>query len=177
MKKFVSGVIVGVMLFAGASAFAASPSLIGQKVQGLFTIERNGNKIADAVIINGSAYAPVRSVAEATGAGLSVEGKKIIMSTENIITQNSAKIQELQVQKELILKSIQAAQGGINLYDTDIIPRAEEYAKNTVGTPREEQYAKWLSDRRSEREQYVVDLASYKEKLNELEAQIAELQK
>lgn len=177
MKKFVSGMIVGIMLFAGASAFAASPSLIGQKVQGLFTIERNGSKIADAVIINGSAYAPVRSVVEATGAGLSVEGKKIIMSTENVITQNSAKLQELQVQRELTLKRIQGAQGGINLYDTDIIPRAEEYAKNAVGTDMEQYYAKWLADRKAEREKHVTDLALFNEELNKLDAQIAELQK
>lgn len=44
MKKFVSGLIVGVLLFAGASAFADSSSLIGQKVQGLFSIEKNGTR-------------------------------------------------------------------------------------------------------------------------------------
>ncbi|MEK5415068.1 hypothetical protein [Paenibacillus sp. FSL L8-0708] len=80
MKKFISGVIVGALLFAGTSVFADSVGLIGQKVQGLFTIEKSGVKVADAVIINGSAYAPVRAVADATGSELKVEGKKIIMS-------------------------------------------------------------------------------------------------
>lgn len=80
MKKFVSGVIVGVLLFASASVFADSTSLIGQKVQGLFAVEKNGAKVADAVVINGTAYAPVRAVADAAGTKLTVEGKKIIMS-------------------------------------------------------------------------------------------------
>lgn len=44
MKKFVSGIVVGVFLFAGVSAFAAPSSLIGQKVQGLFSIEQGGKK-------------------------------------------------------------------------------------------------------------------------------------
>lgn len=80
MKKFISGVIVGLFLFAGASVFADSSSLIGQKVQGLFSVEKNGTKIADAVIINGSAYAPVRAVSQAAGVGLTVEGKTIKMT-------------------------------------------------------------------------------------------------
>lgn len=86
MKKFVSGLIVGVLLFAGASVFADSSSLIGQKVQGLFSVEKSGTKVADAVIINGTAYAPVRAVSEAAGVDLKVEGKKIIMSESAEVT-------------------------------------------------------------------------------------------
>lgn len=78
MKKFVTGLIVGVLLFTSVSVFAAPTSLIGQKVQGLFSIEKNGTKIADAVIINGSTYAPVRALAEVTGTNLNVEGKKLL---------------------------------------------------------------------------------------------------
>ncbi|MFD1910151.1 hypothetical protein ACFSQ7_48645 [Paenibacillus rhizoplanae] len=49
---------------------------------GLFTVEQNGKKIADAVIINGSAYVPVRAMSEATGTGLAVEGKTITMESK-----------------------------------------------------------------------------------------------
>ncbi|WP_438498011.1 hypothetical protein [Paenibacillus sp. IHBB 3054] len=87
MKKFVSGIIVGLLLFSGASVFADSVSLVGQKVQGLFSVEKSGKKIADAVIINGSTYAPVRAIAEATGAKLDVKGKTIIVqeSSSNVV--------------------------------------------------------------------------------------------
>jgi hypothetical protein len=80
MKKLLTGVLAGTLLLTGVTAFAATNSLVGQKVQGLFTVEQNGEKIADAVIINGTAYAPVRAVSEAAGVDLKVEGKKIIMS-------------------------------------------------------------------------------------------------
>lgn len=84
MKKFISGIIVGGMLFAGASVFADGDSLIGKKVQGLYSVEKNGNKVADAVVIDGTAYAPVRAVSDATGAGLSVEGKRIIIQDKEV---------------------------------------------------------------------------------------------
>ncbi|MDH6430285.1 MULTISPECIES: hypothetical protein [unclassified Paenibacillus] len=116
MKKFVSGVIVGVLLFAGASVFADSASLIGKKVQGLYTIEKSGKKVADAIIIDGSAYAPVRAVAEVTGAGLSVEGKKIIMSTEDsqISSDNKeVEVSRLNIKIDLINKQIQTYQDSI----------------------------------------------------------------
>lgn len=80
MKKLISGAIAGVLLLTSVSVFAESASLVGKKVQGLFTVEQNGKKVADAVIIDGVAYAPVRAVSEAAGVELKVEGKKIIMN-------------------------------------------------------------------------------------------------
>ncbi|WP_339314636.1 DUF4352 domain-containing protein [Paenibacillus sp. FSL R10-2734] len=80
MKKFISGFVAGALLFGGASAFAAS-GLLGQKVQGVFTVEKDGAKIAEAAIINGSAYAPLRAVADATGTEIGIQGKKIIIGS------------------------------------------------------------------------------------------------
>lgn len=80
MKKKVIGAIAGALLLTSVTAFADSASLVGKKVQGLFAVEQNGKKVADAVIIDGVAYAPVRAVSEAAGVELKVEGKKIIMS-------------------------------------------------------------------------------------------------
>lgn len=121
MKKFVSGVIVGVFLFVGASVFADSVSLIGQKVQGLFAIEKGGTKIGDAVIINGTAFAPVRAISEATGATLSIEGKKIIMSGRNVVVSDTkeATSDKYQSKEHLEFKirvaesEIESAQGAI----------------------------------------------------------------
>jgi hypothetical protein len=118
LKKFVSGVIVGVLLFAGASVFADSASLIGKKVQGLYTIEKSGKKVADAIIIDGSAYAPVRAVAEATGAGLSVEGKKIIMSDNDV--PQSVQISALQNKIATLEYNVNSAKDIINGYESMI---------------------------------------------------------
>lgn len=80
MKKIITGFLLGAMIFGSVPAFAASiKNLIGAKVTGIYTVEQNGKRIADGVIINGSAYVPVRSMAVATGTELTVEGKTIIL--------------------------------------------------------------------------------------------------
>ncbi|EFM10176.1 hypothetical protein PaecuDRAFT_3135 [Paenibacillus curdlanolyticus YK9] len=168
MKKFISGVIVGAVLFAGGSVFADSVGLVGKKVSGTYTIERDGKKVADAAIIDGSAYAPVRAVAQAAGTSLKVEGKKIIMGTET--TSVEVEISRINLEISNVQKAIENKQGGIKLYETDIIPRAEQMAKNTVGTDQEAQYAEWLAKRQTE-------LANLKQELADLEAELADLNK
>ncbi|MEK5415436.1 MULTISPECIES: hypothetical protein [unclassified Paenibacillus] len=92
MKKKIVGIVAAALLLGGSIGFAASSSLIGAKVTGLYTIKQDGKKIADAAIINGSAYVPVRTMSEATGTGLTVEGKTIIL--ENKETEKPAAIPE-----------------------------------------------------------------------------------
>jgi hypothetical protein len=75
----ISGLVVGALIFGGVPTFAAVKSIIGAKVTGVYSVEQNGKKIADAAVINGSTYAPVRAIAEATGTSLTVEGKRIIL--------------------------------------------------------------------------------------------------
>lgn len=84
MKKFIAGFIAGALLFGGTAAIAAQPGLIGQKVQSVFSVEKDGKKIADAVAIGGATYAPVRALAEATGTDIKIEGKTITMSDKEL---------------------------------------------------------------------------------------------
>lgn len=87
MKKFITGIVVGALLFGAVPAFANSvKSLIGTKVTGIYTVEQDGKKITDGVVLNGSAYVPVRAIAEATGTGLTVEGKTIILEGKSKLT-------------------------------------------------------------------------------------------
>lgn len=124
MKKFISGMIVGALLFGAIPVFAAS-GLIGQKVQGLFSIEKNGTKISDAVIINGSAYAPVRDVAKATGATLTIEGKKIIMSGES----TSSTSEEKSVKISTLNATIATYQSNIDIATNGELAEAEKNLK------------------------------------------------
>lgn len=178
VKKFISGFIAGALLFGGASAFAASTNLIGQKVQGIFSIEKSGQKVSDAVIINGSAYAPVRAVAEATGTSLTVEGKKITMGDSTTVSaSNQGKLDELNFQRTVIVRKISEAEGGVKMYETTYLPSAQQYYENYKGTESEQQYKNWLDARNAEYEQRKADLAELQQQLKELDAQIAELQK
>lgn len=174
MKKFISGVIVGAVLMTGASTFAASSSLIGQKVQGLFSIEKAGVKVADAVIINGSAYAPVRAVADATGTSLAVEGKKITMGTE---VSSSAKVDELNVQRTALLSKIKDAEGGIKMYETTYIPNAQNNYDGAFDDLSKSTALKALEARKAELELRKAELATLQQQLADLDAQIAALQK
>lgn len=83
MKKFIAGVAVGALIFGAVPVFADSiKSLVGVKVTGVYTVEQDGKKIADGAVLNGSAYVPVRAIANATGTSLTVEGKKITLESQ-----------------------------------------------------------------------------------------------
>ncbi|WP_410512045.1 hypothetical protein PaeBR_18675 [Paenibacillus sp. BR2-3] len=116
MKKFVAGIIVGGFLFAGASVFADSSSLIGQKVQGLFSVEKAGTKVADAIVINGTAYAPVRAVSDATGTELTVDGKRIIIQEKEAqitVSETNSPIVTPSVSEKKRLSDIEGYTDGI----------------------------------------------------------------
>lgn len=180
VKKFISGVIVGVMLFAGASVFADSVSLIGQKVQGLYTIQKDGKKIGDAVIIKGTAYAPVRAVSNAAGTNLTVSGRNIIMKDEIIgpTRTEPVTLDEYKAELERINTEITQKQQNINYLETTAIPDYEQMAKEmadngTLGkdaAAQAEKYKALLEQRKQE----LVDL---QQKLTEINTKIAELEK
>lgn len=174
MKKFISGAIVGALLFVGASVFADSTGLIGQQVQGLFSIEKNGAKIADAVIIKGSAYAPVRAVSEATGSKLTVEGKKIIMGATSTPVTTSTTQDELKATREKIIKEIEQKTGNIQDLEANVIPLYESMAKEMAtngdlgkrAQASADDYKKLVEQRKSE-------LAALQTQLTAIDAQIA----
>ncbi|WP_342439348.1 hypothetical protein NSS79_10755 [Paenibacillus sp. FSL L8-0436] len=178
MKKFVSGLIVGVLLFAGASAFADSSSLIGQKVQGLFSIERNGTKVADAVVINGSTYAPVRAIAEATGSKLTVEGKKIIMAERSDAAPAVGETTQvepvaLEAEREKLKAEIEKKTKGIEEFQKSQIDFwdvliAENPNSTTIPQWKaaKEKYSVML-------EQLKTELATLQTKLTEIDAKLA----
>ncbi|ASA25428.1 hypothetical protein [Paenibacillus donghaensis] len=185
MKKFVSGIIVGVMLFAGASAFAAPTSLIGQKVQGLFTVEKNGKKVADAVVINGSAYAPVRAVSDAAGVTLSLEGKKIIMEEKIPLTSESSPTatatpttaEGLSAERELLVTAIDKKQAHVEEYRNH---QVDFYTTLIKENPNSKSIPDWQAAEKkgnTRLEEIKAELTSLQQQLSDLDAQIAEVQK
>ncbi|AIQ29379.1 hypothetical protein P40081_15395 [Paenibacillus sp. FSL P4-0081] len=185
MKKFISGFVVGALLFGGVSAFAAS-GLIGQKVQGLYSIEKAGVKVADAVIIDGSAYAPVRAVAAATGTGLTVEGKKIIMQDVSTAqapaatpAQGSTKtLAEFQIERNKVSAEIDQRQTNIIDLESSLIPTFEAQAKELSGNGKLGEMAQKTAD---EYKAVVVkqkaEIVTLQQQLTDIDARIAALQK
>lgn len=86
MKKLAylsSGIIIGALLVTSGSALAAQvKSLIGQKVTGEYTVVVDGKSLEDkGAVINNKANVPVRAVADALGANISIEGRTINITT------------------------------------------------------------------------------------------------
>lgn len=86
MKKRIICLVVLVLLLGSSIGFAAGTSLVGAKVTGVYSLKQGGKKIADAAIINGSAYVPVRAMSEASGAELEVEGESRTITIETPVS-------------------------------------------------------------------------------------------
>lgn len=180
LKKFISGVIVGVLLFASASAFADSVGIFGKKVTGIYTIMQDGKKVAEAGIINGSAYAPVRAVSDAVGASLTVEGRTIVIesgSTAASSDEVAIQINGLKFKRTLLLKDVQAAESGVKMYETTYIPNAQKNYDGAFDELSKSAAEKALEARKAEYEQRKAELADLQQQLIELDAQITALQK
>ncbi|OMD03492.1 hypothetical protein MKX34_17140 [Paenibacillus sp. FSL R5-0636] len=185
MKKKIIIITTAALMLGGSVGFAAASSpLIGAKVQGLFTVQKvDGTKIGDAVIINGSAYAPVRAISEATGTGLKVEGKKIIMestteTTPSIGESTKAEAVDLDTKKASIEAEIAKKKANIADLETNVIPPLEALAKElknngTLG----KQNQQMADDYKILVEKRKTELADLQKQLAEIDAQIAELQK
>lgn len=94
MKKKVIAIVATALLLGSSIGFAAGTTLLGAKVTGIYTIEQNGKKIADAAIINGSAYVPVRTMSEASGTELTVKGRTIILDKPAAATDTNTTVAE-----------------------------------------------------------------------------------
>lgn len=120
MKRFIAGIMVGALLFGGTSVLADSiKSIVGAKVTGTYTVQKtDGTKVADGAVINGSAYVPVRALADATGIPLNVEGKTITMGTQSVKPEgNALSDEELQIVNEItrLKNANRSTQGLIDL--------------------------------------------------------------
>ncbi|GJM84291.1 hypothetical protein HMSSN139_67870 [Paenibacillus sp. HMSSN-139] len=88
MKKWsyiVGGFVLGIVVaLAGSTAYAEVQSLIGKKVSGEMAVVVNGEQLKNkGAVIDGVTNAPVRSLTEALGVDLSVEGKTIYITSQD----------------------------------------------------------------------------------------------
>jgi hypothetical protein len=61
MKKFVAGLVAGIILASFVPVFAESTAIIGRVVQGTFPLIINGVRAPkDVIVIDGTSYLPVR---------------------------------------------------------------------------------------------------------------------
>ncbi|MGG3840758.1 stalk domain-containing protein [Paenibacillus thiaminolyticus] len=88
MKKctyLLSGVIIGAIVATAGTALADEvKTLIGKKVTGEYTVLVNGKELQDkGAVIDGRTNVPVRGISNALGVDMKVEGKKIIITSDD----------------------------------------------------------------------------------------------
>lgn len=83
---FVFGVLVAT---TGEDVAAQVQSMIGKKVTGEYTVVVNGEKLSDkGAIIDGRANVPVRALSESLGVDIKVDGKTIMVTSEETPINN-----------------------------------------------------------------------------------------
>ncbi|CAH8772224.1 hypothetical protein [Paenibacillus dendritiformis] len=88
MKKWtylVSGVVIGALVATAGSVFADQvKTLVGKKVTGEYTVIVDGKELEDkGAVIEGRTNVPVRGISNALGVDMKVEGKKIIITSDD----------------------------------------------------------------------------------------------
>lgn len=97
MKKRIMLSLFSILIILSLTTvtYAATQTLVGKKVQKVVSVDVDGKKVKDAIVVDGTTYAPVRSFSEAAGYSLSID-KEVV------------KLQSIDTSKEdAIVKDIQ----------------------------------------------------------------------
>lgn len=187
MKKLIAGIVIGGLLFGVVPAFASQvQSLIGQKVTGEYTVTVNGKTLEDkGVVVNGRTNAPVRAISDALGAELKMDGKTIVITTNNEETPSTSDlnidsnddIEILKQEREKVAKEITKHEYAINNYVEKYIPSTERAIKMSATEWAKQGYTDQLEKEKSELETFKTELADLQKQLEEIDGKINELDK
>ncbi|WP_052770005.1 hypothetical protein [Paenibacillus sp. IHB B 3415] len=170
MKKYIIGFLVGAIFTVSATAFADDiKSLVGKAIQGEAPVIVDGQQLDTAIIVDGKSYAPIRSIGEAAGYSVSVDGKKIILKSEvkdsmKTTSENLDKPRTLEDVTTVITRTqekIERYKEAIQLYELNVSSSKTEEAKAN---------SQLMLD------SYKKQLAEAEQKLIDLEKQKAELE-
>lgn len=85
MRKYIIGAIFGAALTFSATAYGDDLSKIGQKVTGEYAVVVDGATLPQkAVGVEGSTYAPLRSIGEQLGYDVRFENKTVIFEAKEV---------------------------------------------------------------------------------------------
>lgn len=171
MKKKIGILVILSLLVFASQAFAGTLSKVGKKVSGESSVYVNGNQINSAIIVDNSAYAPLRAVAEALGVDLEYEKT----SEGNVIKLNNTisdqEYIELMQKKTEVQTKINAANRTIERANKE----KEAYTKKLESGDIVEQdiilyFEKLISESQQEIIQAQQDIITYTNELLELES-------
>lgn len=167
MKKYFAAFLAGALFTLSATAFADEViNLVGQKVQAVNEVSiKDGEKVGAGIIVDGKTYAPVRSIGEAAGFSVELEGKDVILVKPEQVSP------EYEVKSEVKRTyTIEQLDGAIES-TKEAIKREEEKIKI---------YEKALNDPQYDdvyRESYQSSIDFSKEQVNELKGYLTNFEK
>jgi len=194
MKKFIAGLIVGVLIFACGTVFADSiKSLVGSKVDGAFEVYYQGKNLGEAPAINNSTYLPVRKITEVVGMQVKVEGKRIYLNQSDISQGNSSttkddgkkaksqielEISQLMGDIDRYNREISVNQSSIQRHEEDIKKYQEQISKASGKDPVLEQVVenikKMIQEENSTNKEYEAKITFAQAEIERLKKIIAE---
>ncbi|KQY87083.1 hypothetical protein ASD24_26775 [Paenibacillus sp. Root52] len=164
MKKYVAGFLAGALFVLSASAFADDiQSLVGKKIQGQTVVKIDGQELDTAIIVDGKSYSPTRSIGEAAGFDVSMQGKEIILNTNTSSTPTAStpgKGQSVEDQITRLKERIAVAEQRIA--DTKKLVAASESVINdpSKDSTGEESFLEMRKANLAEQEALLTDLES-----------------
>lgn len=169
MKKYVYSSAIALLLvgLVSASVSAAAASMVGKKVQSVISVFVNGEKIKDAVVIEGTTYVPVRSFSETTGYSINIKGGDVLLTAPESINRT-----EEDVVAEIKAKNrLDILQNDVTFWKSQLSGEKEaaELARKSIEKID-------ALNANSSAEAPKVDDAIVKEKLANAEAAISELE-
>jgi chromosome segregation ATPase len=171
MRKFISGVIIGALLFGAVPVLAEQASRVGKKVGSEATVFLDGQQIENAIVVDSKGYAPVREIAEAFDA--KVEWESGVININSNGNKENTELKKLNVERAALIREIESVKQAIAYMESEdgIIAKIENNMSNGVaGTTAYETTKEKL-------EMHKQELAGYKEKLPKLEKELVELDK
>lgn len=176
MKKFIAGIVVGVVIASVVPAYGAVSSLIGKKVAGESVVKLNGKEIGTAVIIDNKSYLPVRNVANAMDMQVAPKTGEINLTVSIPNDAIESELHTLRTNKGYYEKEIKNLQGIIKNLEEVAIPQAiARVEAKTIESEKqlEEQRVEEFKQTLADKKQQLSDTQT---KLDEINARIAELE-
>lgn len=187
------GILIGAGLTLSPQIYGAGAKLLGAKVDKTMDIKLNGTSIGQGAVIEGTSYIPVRAAANALGLEVSVDSKQV-----NLQGKSSEELAAIAQKEQAEMDKVEQ----INLLNTQIKlskQKVESLESASTGTEKtaasrlnqlnaakaNSQISQEILDRAQSNYDEAVkavetnknNLAAEKQKLADLESQLAELQK
>lgn len=162
MKKYAGYLLAGMIGFViaiPATSFGAQiQSMVGKKIQAEYSVEVYGKTLpVKSIVIGGTSYTPNRALADAIGADVRLEDKKVIFTkgaqqvdseqetSPKSDTDYETKVRTAKHNIEIMKKIIENQQASVNYA---ITPEAKDEAQKTLDeyNSRLEGYQKELAD-------------------------------